>query len=1360
MPSRFVHLHVHSHYSLLQALPQLDELVAATKKAGMDAVALTDYGAVYGVIEFIQECQKKEIKPIIGQCTNLALDKHTDKRPRIDDKTHQLVLLCETEEGYRNLLKLTTIAHLEGFYYKPRIDKDLLRTHHRGLIALSGGKRGDICKALAMDEFGKAEELVKEYVEIFGEGNFFLELQDHPELDEQVARNRDLLKLSKATGVPVVATKDVHYLTRAESEAHDVLRCIGDGKNLDDDRRSRMTDADYSFVSAEHMEKAFADVPEAIENTRRIADRCNVKLELGKWNFADIAIPEGETYESQLRKLVYEGIARKVPDITQEVKDRLEYELNIICNKGYSPYFLVVSDYMRWAKDHGIMTTTRGSAAGSLVSYAIDIVPVNPLDYKLPFERFLNPFRPSPPDIDGDFEDTRRDEVIAYVTEKYGRDRVAQIGTFGTMAARGSVRDVGRVLGLPYALCDRISKMIPMGSQGFPMTIARAIDMTLDLREEIDKDPQVKRLLELAQRVEGSARHVSVHAAGVVIAPRPLTEYTALQKESGGEKLITQYEMNSIEAAGVLKSDFLGIRNLSILGTAVKIIKRTKNVDIDITNIPLDDAKTYKMLADGETTGTFQLNGAGMTRYLKELKPSSIHDIMAMVALFRPGPMDSIPEYIRRKHNPSLVSYLDPRLEPILDKSYGIMTYQDDVLLTAIHIAGYNWEEADKLRKAMGKKIPEEMAKQEEKFLKGCVKNGTTDAMARQLWELIKPFAAYGFNKCLAGDTKVMDPKEGTYRTIRELYEAGATGTVVALGKDLVLRSEPRLPVVQNGVKPVFELTTRLGKRIRATENHPFLTTDGWMRLDRLQKGFCIAVARRIPDVGETVACGMKADVPYIARMEMALPEVGFAQLARGVGPSSRFFARDHKRTGFLQPGNIPESDVYWDEIVSITAKGKEMTYDLEVPGSHNFVANDIVVHNSHAAAYGMVAYQTSYLKANWPSEYMTAVLSAESDDADTVATVVADCKKMGINVLPPDVQESGSDFTYIDDTNIRFGLLAIKNLGSDIAAAIIEERVARGKFKDIADLASRVGSKNFNKKSLEALIKTGALDSLGERNYLLAGVEQILAYHKDAVKDLLSGQNNLFASSSANAPARGELKLRAVPPATKREKLAWERELLGLYVSEHPFKEYADFFGESLTTVAELPQKKGLGLAPVAGIIMDIRIIFTKKKNEPMAFVKLEDMTGTIEVVVFPRTYKENLSALIKDTAVLVEGKVEEKDGEMKVLAEKLTVLTSDSITSTRQMLSYAKRDFVPPSATLLAEKSHICVAVPSKMAPSLANELKRVFSENPGSRKVFLLVKDKENPHKIETSFSIAFSGDTIAEIEKIVGRGAVQE
>jgi DNA polymerase-3 subunit alpha len=1163
MPTPFIHLHVHSHYSLLQALPKPDELVKAAKNAGMDAVALTDYGAVYGVIEFIQECRKKEIKPIIGQCINVALDKYTDKRPRIDDKSHQLVILCETNEGYGNLLKLTTIAHLEGFYYKARMDKELLRSHAKGLIGLSGGMRSEICKALAMDEIGKAEAIALEYRDIFGEGNFFLEIQDHPELDDQQSVNRQLIEISKKTGIPLVATKDVHYLKPDDSEAHDVLLCIGDGKTLDDDRRSRMTDADYSFVSSEYMEKAFAHVPEAIANTRRIADRCNVNLELGKWNFANIDVPEGETHDTWLRKLTYAGISKKVPEITQEITDRIEYELGIIQGKGYSPYFLVVSDYMRWSKDHGIMTTTRGSAAGSLVSYAIDIVPVNPLTYKLPFERFLNPFRPSPPDIDGDFEDTRRDEVIAYVTEKYGKDKVAQIGTFGTMAARGSVRDVGRVLGLPYPLCDRISKMIPMGSQGFPMTIARAIESTPELREEMSKDPDVKRLLALAQRVEGSARHVSVHAAGVVIAPKPLTEYTALQKESGGEKLITQYEMHSIEEAGVLKSDFLGIRNLSILGGAVKIIKKTKGVGIDLHAIPLDDARTYKMLTDGETTGLFQLNGAGMTRYLKELKPSSIHDIMAMVALFRPGPMDSIPDYIRRKNNPELVTYLDPRLKPILEKSYGIMTYQDDVLLTAINVAGYNWEEADKFRKAMGKKIPEEMAKQEEKFKKGCVKGGTTSAVANELWELIKPFAAYGFNK-------------------------------------------------------------------------------------------------------------------------------------------------------------------------------------------------------AHACAYGMVAYQTSYLKANWPAEYMTAVLSAESGDADTVATVVADCAKMGIRVLPPDVNESESDFTYIDDAHIRFGLLAIKNLGTDVAAAMIAERDAHGKFSSIADLASRVAAKSFNKKGLEALIKSGATDSLGERNHLLAGMEQILAYHKDAVKDVASGQSNLFAGggeASAMMPARGELKLRAVPPATKREKLMWERELLGLYVSEHPFREYAEYFGGTLVNAADLPSKKGQpGLINVGGIIMDVRQIFTKKKNEPMAFVKLEDITGTIEVVVFPSVYKLNAHAIVKDAAVLVEGKFDEKDGEPKLLAEKLTPLGADNLEQVRTMLSYASRSDARATGAMSVEKSQISIAVPPTMAPSVADELKKIFSENPGSRRVFLKVKNGAVVSRIETSYSIAFSGDAIASIEKLVGKGAV--
>ncbi|MEY4723247.1 MAG: hypothetical protein RLZZ324_760 [Candidatus Parcubacteria bacterium] len=1221
MSTPFIHLHVHSHYSLLKALPKLDELVKAAKAQGMDAVAVTDYGATYSFIEFIQECQKKEIKPILGQCAYIAPFKHTDKRPRIDDKPSQLVLLCETMEGYKNLLKLTTKASIDGFYYYPRMDKDLLREHAKGLIALSGGMKGEICKALAMDEFGKAEAIAREYEEIFGKNNFFLELQDHPELDEVQTCNRGLIELAKITGIGLVATKDVHYMKPDDREAHDVLTCIGDGKTLDDERRARMTDADYSFVSSEHMEKAFAHVPEAIANTRRIADRCNVQLELGKWNFANIQIPEGTTYDSELRRMAYEGAARRVGEITPEVKERLEYELDIITKKGYSPYFLVVSDYIRWAASQKIITTTRGSAAGSLVSYCIDIVPVNPLTYKLPFERFLNPFRPSPPDIDGDFEDTRRDEVIKYVTEKYGKDHVAQIGTFGTLAARGSVRDVGRVLDLPYAVCDRMSKMIPMGSQGFPMTIAHAIETTPEIRDEIARDPQIGRLFALAQKVEGGARHVSVHAAGVVIADKPLTEYTALQKESGGEKLITQYEMNSIEAAGVLKSDFLGIRNLSILGGAVKIIKKTKGVDIDINNLPLDDARTYQMLADGETTGLFQLNGAGMTRYLKELKPSTIHDIMAMVALFRPGPMDSIPEYIRRKHNPSLVKYVDPRLEHILDKSFGIMTYQDDVLLTAIHIAGYNWEEADKLRKAMGKKIPEEMAKQEIKFKQGCVKGGTTEKLANELWELIKPFAAYGFNK-------------------------------------------------------------------------------------------------------------------------------------------------------------------------------------------------------AHAAAYGMVAYETAYLKANWPAEYMTAVLSAESGDADTVATVVADCEKMGIKVLPPDVNSSGSDFTYIDDHQIRFGLLAIKGLGTNVAAAIIAEREAQGPYLSIADLASRVTAKDFNKKSLEAMIKSGAMDCLDERNHMLAGIEQILAYHKDAAKDVLSGQSNLFVAHGTRA-VRGELVLRAVPPATKREKLAWERELLGLYVSEHPFREYGEALGDSVAPVSALRAFiNHRTLVPVGGVIMDVRQIITKKKQEPMAFVRLEDVTGTVEVVVFPSAFKTNHAMLVKDYAVMIEGKIEEKDGDVKVLAEKITPLAGETIAQTRGMLAQgygtmlrsmdyavgmhnaavARADAaepviafgtavptpelavagaagvpgmagdaqaakptpitVPKRAPGAFERQDIRIAVPPTMPPTMAAQLKNVFTAHPGSRRVFLVTKDKVAPKVIETSYSIAFSGDVIAAIEKLVGRGAVLE
>jgi DNA polymerase III subunit alpha len=1164
MTSPFVHLHVHSHYSLLQALPQVDDLIKAAKEKKMKAMALTDYAAMYGVIEFYKACKKAEIKPIIGIEVYLAPHKMTDKRPRIDDRPYQIVLLAESNEGYKHLLKISSAAHLEGFYYKPRVDKDLLRSHAKGLICLSGGLKGDIAKALESNDAAKAEALVKEYREIFGADNFFLELQDHPELDEQRARNADLVKLAARTGAPLVATKDVHYLSPDDAEAHDLLICISAGKTVQQEDRARMLGVDYSFVDGEQMEAAFADQPEAVANTARIAERCNVEIELGKWKFANYPVDEGKNYDQMLRDKAYAGIAEKVPEVTAEIKERMEYELEIIAKKGYAVYFLVVSDYVHWSREQGIVSTTRGSAAGSLVSYAVDIVPVNPLYFKLPFERFLNPFRPSAPDIDVDFADDRRDEVIAYVTQKYGDDKVAQIGTFGTMAARAAVRDVGRALGLQYSFVDRVAKLIPFGSQGFAMTIARALKETPELKELADNDPSVRQLLDLAQKVEGCARHCSVHAAGVVIAPGPLTEYVPLQREPGGDKVITQFDMNAVgeDGVGVLKMDFLGIRNLSILGKAVKIIKRTKDIDVDLHGLPFDDKKAFELMARGETTGLFQLGGSGMTRYLMELKPTTIFDIMAMVALFRPGPMESIPEYIRRKHNPSLIKYFEARAESYMKESLGLLVYQDDVMLTAIHLAGYDWMEADKFRKAMGKKIPEEMAKQEVKFREGCKKNGVAAKTIDIIWELIKPFAAYGFNK-------------------------------------------------------------------------------------------------------------------------------------------------------------------------------------------------------AHAASYAVIAYQTAFLKANYPAEFMTAVLSAESQsgDMETVADAVAECVRMGIAVLPPDVNTSGSNFTYIDDKTIRFGLEGVKNLGSDTIAAVISEREARGQFKSIADMASRIDSKGFNKKSLEAMIKSGAMDALGERNQLLANIDQILTFHKNAIKDLSSGQANMFSATPLVAAA--EVSLRSVPPATKREKLLWEKELLGLYVSEHPFREYSDYFGGLLTPIASLAEKRPrIGLVRVGGAVTSVRQIVTKS-NEPMAFVRLEDTSGIIEVVVFPSVFRECGAVLAEDTSVMVEGKYQEKDGEPKILCEKATALTSSTVEQVRHLLQAA----APPGQAAagrkdaIAAEAQIQVVVPATMTKTFSDELKRVLSAHPGNRRVVLLIRNNGETKKVLTNYSISFSSDSIEAIESVLGRGAVQ-
>ena len=708
--ANFVHLHVHSEFSLLDGLGKLDQLIARTKEMGMDTLAITDHGAMYGSFKFYLKAKAAGIKPIIGVETYVARRSRLDKEGKIDTDPYHLVLLAQNDVGYRNLLKLVTSAHLDGYYYKPRIDWDLLTQHHEGIICLSACLAGQVPQLLLQDKMREAEEVAKKYAQLFGPDHYYIELQKHPAIAEIEIVNEKLIALSRKLGLPLVATNDVHYVRAEDAEAQEILLCVQTQRTIVEKNRplSMLESPDFYLRSPEEMTELFARYPEAIENTVKIASMCDITLSVGKWILPKFPLPESQTPEDYLRLLVDERLPQRYKTVTEEIKDRINYELDIITKKGYSTYFLIVSDFVNWAKDQKIAVGPgRGSAAGSVVSYILGVTGIDPLFFHLPFERFLNPMRPSPPDIDLDFADDRRDEVIAYVTKRYGYDKVAQIITFGTMEARGAVRDAGRALGMPYAQPDRISKMIPIGAQGSSMSIDRAIDLSPELSTAYRAEPETKRLLDVARKLEGVARHASVHAAEVVIADKPLVEYTPLQRESKGDRVVTQYDMYTVgeDGVGLLKMDFLGLRNLTIMAAALKFIEEVKGKVIDLYGIPLTDKKTFEMLAVGETTGVFQLESAGMRRYIKELKPTTIFDLMAMVALFRPGPMQVIPQYISRKNNPGSITYPDPRLKDVLSQSYGLICYQDDVLLTAITLAGYSWGDADKLRKAVGKKF-------------------------------------------------------------------------------------------------------------------------------------------------------------------------------------------------------------------------------------------------------------------------------------------------------------------------------------------------------------------------------------------------------------------------------------------------------------------------------------------------------------------------------------------------------------------------------------------------------------------------------------------------------------------------------
>jgi DNA polymerase-3 subunit alpha len=1051
-PNDFTHLHVHSEFSLLDGLGRITDLVDTAAQLGFDSLAITDHGALYGAVAFYQACVNKGIKPIIGVETYVARRSMTEKEGKADAQPFHLVLLAKDAIGYGNLCRLITDAHIDGYYYKPRIDREHLARYSEGLVGMSACLGGEVARALEVDDWDLAKNVAGQYGDILGKGNFFLELQDHG-MPEQRVLNEKLLRLAPETGLPLVVTNDLHYVHQAQADAQDVLLCVGTGNNIDTPGRMKFAGNDFWLKPASQMAALFPDQPDAIRNTRLIAEMTSVKLPLGQLRIPHFPVPDGETTESWLRKECERGLLRRYGTVTPELQTRLDYELGVILSMGYAGYFLIVADFIRFAREQRIQTTCRGSAPGSIVTYTLGITPVDPITYQLPFERFLNPDRVTMPDIDVDFEDGRRDEVIAYVTRKYGSDHVAQIITFGTMLARAAIRDVGRVLGHSYGEVDRIAKAVP---NQLGIKLDEAIEISPELRGMVEGDPAVKRITDFARQLEGVARNASTHAAGVVISREPLTELMPLQKATNSDALMTQYEMHGIEALGLLKFDFLGLSNLTILRHAVDLVRQERQIEIDLDTIPLDDATTFELLASGETTGIFQLESAGMRRYIRELRPTSVYDLAAMVALYRPGPMDNIPAYIRRKHGQEPVTYLHPLLEPYLEKTYGIFVYQEDIMSAAVALGGFTGPEADTLGYAIRKKKSNVLRAQKERFVTQAAERGVRPDVIDAVFKAFEPFERYGFNK-------------------------------------------------------------------------------------------------------------------------------------------------------------------------------------------------------AHATCYGLIAYQTAYLKANYTVEYMTSVLTAFRSNEEKVAAAIAECRRMGIEVLPPDVHTSGVEFT-VEDQAIRFGLLAVKNVGQGAIESIIAAREEGGPFKSLADFCSRVDLRLANRKVLESLTRVGALNAFGHPAQILLGLDDAMAAGQSTQRDRLSGQTSLFDMGAEDATAFE----RPLPQTTEvpvRERLRWEKELLGLYLSEHPMGEVAEQVGQFVTAYSGDLKDESLDgqRLVVGGIVTGFRTIITKSKST-MGVATLEDLQGTMEVVVFPKLYDQTVGTWAEGAILLVAGKVDHRGEEASLLADLVT--------------------------------------------------------------------------------------------------------
>ena len=1186
VPSDFVHLHTHTYHSLLDGLTKIDDLIDNVKASGMEAVAITDHGTMSGAIEFFKEATSKGVKPILGIEAYVAARTRFDRDPSYDKPRYHLVLLAKNQIGWQNLCSLTTKAWVEGQYYKPRIDHDIMAEHSEGIICLSGCAGSEISESIRAGDFEKAKELANWYKSVYGE-DFYLELQDHghPECpnhwEVQKEINDGLFRLHEELDIPMVVTCDSHYLTHENQDAHEILLCVGTGSYLNDEKRMSLKEFDLFVTDPRDIIERWGKVdPEIILNTKRIAEKVNFEFEFGKILIPKFPLPEGEESEKGfLDKLVFQGLGERyagipvdevkkmtIPEIrkklSKEVIERVDMELGVLDGMGYNGYFLIVQDFINWGKSQGIVFGPgRGSAAGSIIAYSLHITDLDPLEYDLLFERFLNPDRISMPDIDVDIQDTRRNEVIQYCTDKYGIDRVANIATFGKMMAKNAVRDVARVLEVPYSEADRMAKLVPDPNQGRHIPLRVSLENDQDLKHEYETNPTAKTVYDFAMQLEGTIRNHGVHACGVVIAPDDLVKYLPLEMAQKGV-VATQVPMGQVEDLGLLKMDFLGLKNLSIISTAQKIVKKTYGIDLDLSKLGLDDKKAYELLARGDSTGVFQLESAGMKRYLRELKPSKFEDIIAMVALYRPGPMSEIPKFIARKHGEEPVTYYEDHMENALKNTYGILVYQEQFMQISKEVCGFTGGQADTLRKAVGKKKIDLMKKMKGEFIEGAVKHSNADrGKVEAFWEHLEEFANYCFNK-------------------------------------------------------------------------------------------------------------------------------------------------------------------------------------------------------SHAACYALIAYWTAYIKAHYPDAFMAALMTADSDDTDRLAIEIAECRSMGIEVLGPDVNESFKDFAIVPHENkIRFGLLAVKAVGSGAVDAVLNARKADGKFTSILDFAKRVNARQFNKKAWDSLIMTGAFDQFGTRSDLLFNLERIQEYGSKSQKEALSGQTDLFGFAGAeDMRVESSIELINAPKQhTDKERLTWERELLGLYVSAHPLDRYVKYFEEQTQPLSQVQPNTDGQKATIGGIVIDVRTIITKSGTK-MAFVKMEDKTSEGEVIIFPNLYSEISEKLKIDAVLKIEGKISARDREgnlksdAQIIAETVSIITDEELenyestgrradglkarkvpqtkTISQNVSNMQKKAFTPKnnSSAVLNKPSEKSTLNPSRSAENYqAEKIQRVFVhiKNPSDHESLLSVK-----------------------------------